>query len=239
MNNSAKHPLISVSDHLGDLEIIFNTLSGDCKAILERIEETPEQLDYRAYVRSLFALIESMLYSQKQLARHVDSALKAASPYFAEHLGLNPLELLATEEKGVQVTEKGEVKETVAFMKFKQNFKFSFIAMAKCCGSDFKPEYTSTGWSSLVTALEVRDRLMHPKKVEDLEVTPVEFKIAQRASSWFNLVFHIALQSQQESFFNLLGTFAKEDSLIIKAKDIRKTIPGLLKKLEELESKNS
>lgn len=195
MSSNLKELIKSISEHLGDLGTTFNMLSKDCEATLKRIQDSPEPLDYRSYMRSLFALIESTMYSQKQLAKHVDTALKA-TPIWSDIAGLSQLELLAIDEKTFQINDDGSVKATDSFIRFRQNFKFSFVVLGKCCGSDFRPPYDkSKGWDSLQKTLKVRDKLMHPKSVKDLDVTPTEFKDAQRASNWFAQVFQIALQS--------------------------------------------
>jgi hypothetical protein len=236
MSNSLMELIKGVSAHLGDLGETFSILSKDCEAILERIQDDPQPLDYRSYVRSLFALIESILYSQKQLAKHVDTALKATTPVWADVAGLSQLELLAIDEKAFQIKDDGSVRAADSFIRFKQNFKLSFVVLAKCCGSDFRPTYDKNiGWDSLLKALSVRDRLMHPKSVKDLEVTPSEFRDAQRASDWFGKVFQVALESHKASFFMMLGALGKHEPFIASAKQTRETLPDLIKELEKLE----
>jgi hypothetical protein len=67
----------------------------------------------------------------------------------------------------------------------KRAIKFALRMVGR--GADSPPEvaYGVGGWDALVKSLGVRDRLMHPKVAQDLEVTDRELEQVRAARTWF------------------------------------------------------
>jgi hypothetical protein len=141
----------------------------------DRREKRPDRgnTERRAFVRAVFALVESMVYVVKQLC-------------LADHTAKFNAKELAF------LKEQGKLKP------FTSNLKSTFKLYRKASGIAFKPDYRLPGWSALLNAKRVRDRLTHPKKASDLNVTESEFKNSTQAMKWMiDAVWLIAKASAQ------------------------------------------
>lgn len=65
------------------------------------------------------------------------------------------------------------------------NIKFAFRTYARAHMTDYELNIGNSKWDDFKKSLTVRDRLMHPKRVEDLEVSDEEMDRLQRAYDWF------------------------------------------------------
>jgi hypothetical protein len=59
-------------------------------------------------------------------------------------------------------------------------------------GSSFNLNTDGQGWKNLSKAVKVRDRLMHPKEVADLQVSNEEVGAAKKAFEWFFISHHLS-----------------------------------------------
>jgi hypothetical protein len=163
------------ADNLKRITDMAYIMGHDCKAHLEAGQDSQNQIARRAYVRSVFAFIEGIIFGMKQ-----------TSTYLGGPTGrLDIKELIAITEKTIEINGKGEAFEKPAFTRFVDNFKFTFRVFGKCHSSDFAPDLNTKGWSKLQDAIKVRDRLMHPKETSDLEVSNSELEAAKIAFDWF------------------------------------------------------
>ena len=133
----------------------------------------------RLIVRSAFAAIEATAYTLKRLA--IVGAMV---------LRLQNKETLTEEEKVLCREERyelggnGEVETKKAKLTFVPNLRFSFKAFAKAWDIVFVLDTNAPKWKQLVNSVAVRDRLMHPKRLADLEVTDTEVREALRGFIW-------------------------------------------------------
>jgi hypothetical protein len=49
----------------------------------------------------------------------------------------------------------------------------------------WEPDFGATGWEALRANLKVRDRLMHPKNAEEVQITDTEVDQTRDAAAWF------------------------------------------------------
>ena len=71
------------------------------------------------------------------------------------------------------------------FLPLHDNFKFTGVMFGRLCGSNYAVSYGLAGYQALKRTLSVRDRLMHPKTIEDLYVTNSETVDLQTAWQWY------------------------------------------------------
>ena len=58
----------------------------------------------------------------------------------------------------------------------------------------FDCDFSHVGWANLKKAVEVRNRLVHPKTIDDLKVSDDELAMAQSALGWFLAMVILALR---------------------------------------------
>lgn len=90
--------------------------------------------------------------------------------------GFSPFELLFLTGLSVDLSENGEIKARWAKITLEKNIVFAFRAYAKAFGVEFKIDKSGQGWEDFKRAVKVRDRLMHPKRLQDLFVADGELK---------------------------------------------------------------
>ena len=115
--------LENLTNFLHDTSDIFMVLAQDNLYLSERINSDFNLTDLRSSVRSLFASIECQIYRQKHMAKYFNELFIITKKNYQ---GLTDLELLAIEERSVQITEQGKVKSANSFISFKNNFRFSY-----------------------------------------------------------------------------------------------------------------
>lgn len=119
----------------------------------------------RSLVRAGFAYIEGTV-----------SCLKYECLFAEENGGAcpNPVEIAFIMGKEYYLDQDGAVKERPSKINLKTNIRFAFTLFEGLYGLSpiFKPD--SPWWNSLCNSIKVRDRLTHPKKPDDLDVSPSE-----------------------------------------------------------------
>jgi len=164
-----------------ELNATFKVASEDVFALLKRRQnESNNATDRRALVRSIFAFVESMLFAMKQ------EILKAPQ-------GFTLGEFTLLRDESYELADNGEVRAKTAKLTLKSNLKFTFASWAKATGTTCKLDLSENGWQKFQAAVRVRDRLMHPKRATDLEVSDNEIEGATAAFFWFHTTFAVSM----------------------------------------------
>jgi hypothetical protein len=135
-----------------------------------------QQFWRRAYVRTTFAFIEGMTFGIKQFTFGV-----------AKKAGVRLLEaekaLLAEED--YDLDDKGEVTTASAKISITRNVRFAFKILGRAGAFSYELKVDDEGWDSFKKSIKIRDRLMHPKRSEDLAISDQELETVKKASAWF------------------------------------------------------
>lgn len=170
----------TTDDPHADLADLFTAATTDITDLQKRLREADSPTDRRALVRSVFAFVESMLFALKQEALHHSSIF-------------SPAELALLREESYELGDDGEAWIRPARLTLKRNLKFTFIAFAKAWRTRSRLDLSDAGWQNFQSALKVRDRLMHPKRIADLDVSDDEVRMVNHASVWFIGTYAVAL----------------------------------------------
>jgi hypothetical protein len=147
-------------------EILFHDVL-QAAAATESVHTDPvaEGYDRRNYVRTVFAAIEGSTHGMKRVILHHQK-------FWRSKLDADHLEFL-TDATGKR------------FPSFRDNIKSTFKLFAKIHGFACQANFRCNGWSALVEAAEIRDRLMHPKSSRDLDVSRDDLAKIQEAADWY------------------------------------------------------
>jgi len=186
----------SAANELLDL---FQLLHQDVAASLamiqrESVTNTVDLFWRRAYVRSVFAFIEGVTYRMKLLAFEDKDK---------PDVNFLPEELAFLLEEDFDLNEKGEVISTPAKISLTKNIRFAFKAIARASSINYELKVGDYGWDALRKAAKVRDRLMHPKSIEDLVVSNDDIDLIIKGSTWF-------VQNFQECFILVRDALQRE-----------------------------
>ncbi len=170
--------LIAQQEALGTLKGMMAVLTNDIDEFMD-MALVPNRIvpfsAMRAYVRAVFALLEGVSFGFRQLAAKLPET---------EHC-LTKGELAVLNDESYGLKDNGEVSTTTRFLKVHQGTRFTFAICKRVYKIQAEISYADSGWNSFMKAIKIRDRLMHPKSVEALDVTEDELNIVSDALKWF------------------------------------------------------
>lgn len=136
----------------------------------------------RNVVRSLFAHVEGTAYQLKQLVKF---------QFEKRIIDLPIIEIAAIDESVFQVEKNGDVKGKKQGIPTLNNIRFSFKLFSKAFALDWSPDFGEQGWNDFVKALEIRDRITHPKTFEDVTISNPDMNNITNAQGWWRNTLNV------------------------------------------------
>jgi hypothetical protein len=174
-----------------DMTDIFKALEFDVDRCLQPFTklhdvkpEDAEELAFwlRTFIRSFFAMVEGVTFTLKQAAFEVGKVYKYS---------FTPAEIAAITERSPKI-QNGKVIEDTMKVSLQENLKFSFSVFARVFEVQCELDTSTHGWQSLRQAIKLRDGLMHPKSLSDLQPFK-DFKTVTEAYKWFKQQYTTAM----------------------------------------------
>jgi hypothetical protein len=153
-------------------------LQDDVIRSQQLVEELGVDSDFgrRTLVRAVFALVEGTLSSMRvRVQGHAASGAAA----------LSDSERLALREAAPQVDDRGEVVDRPQFVPLASAVRLTLRLYARVFGCQREPDYSGSGWQAFRSAVDIRNRLTHPRGLADLEVSDVHLVAVNAAYDWF------------------------------------------------------
>lgn len=155
----------------------IDELAADIEKAKSLMEGEDSQFHRRVYVRALFAYLEGVAYWMRQNAIHIDEIIlrKGGTIDWERHILLH--------EEFPTIASSGEIDKQRHKSSFKNRFAFTvraYAAIVRC-----KDDLFGNGWQQLLSAVQVRDRLMHPKQGHAVTVSNEDVKLCKEGYAWF------------------------------------------------------
>jgi hypothetical protein len=131
----------------------------------------------RQLVRAVFSYIEGLSFSVKA---------SAAWKCMRDGVEITPQERYIAAEVEYKINDKGDVVERPAQITLARNIRFAFALTEKAHKVPAQFDPSVEWWSCLREAIRVRDRLMHPRMPEDLDISPEELIKTIKAKNGFD-----------------------------------------------------
>jgi hypothetical protein len=189
------------------LNKIFFTLSEDCIHATREAFMGGDLFYRRSVPRNLFSLIEGTVFCLKLLI--LDQSKRHS-------IKLEEGEEQVLQDKTATLSSNGKVKVDTAHYPTILNVKYTLKRAYEFFNSSTTLDLSNSHWQQLQIAIKVRDRLMHPKHPNDLDVTEIELKKCREILSWF-------LQIMKE-LFEAMDSFYKEKESIKNKKDLSRPV---------------
>lgn len=173
-----------------------HVLVGDVIAAQERLKLTDTQSLRRDLIRSTFAAIEGLHW---QLKRNV---LEHARSKLSHH------ERAAMMEETYAVDVKGNVEAVPRFLPLPTAIRLVVQIVCRYRPA-YKVDFSHRGWSNLKKAVAIRNRLVHPKTLEDLTVSDADINAAISAFHW---MLALAIEVMSETHEALKSYLTKSPS---------------------------
>lgn len=150
-----------------------HVLVGDVTDAEERLKANDTPTHRRELIRAAFAAMEGLHWRLKQdVFNHADTVTN-----------LSVHEKAALLEEAYSVDERGTVRSQPRFLPLPTAIRL-VVSIVKRYRPDYEIDFNHVGWSNLRSAIDVRNRLVHPKTLSDLSVSDLEIGQALSAFSW-------------------------------------------------------
>lgn len=136
------------------------------------------QVARRNFIRCTFSYFEGTIWLFKQII------LEAKPPKGIRTISTGEFVLL--NEVSHQLNENGEISTSPLRLKLKDNFRFTFKTINKVFKRQIDIGVGKPQWNDFLEAIKIRNRITHPKKNQDLEISDPEIKLCENTMSWFN-----------------------------------------------------
>ena len=181
---------------LEDLNDVFTTLYaelGVCREELQR--DHASQYRRRLLIREFCTFVEVVAYHFKRLslyitqkmipdiraAGHVTNKDEVLSPFMDT---LSPSEVMLLEERSPVLDDSGAASSRRMFPRTAPNIHFAFSTYLKVVKTGVHVDFAGPGWRSMEATIEVRNRLTHPKRRNDLTVSDENLAALVTANDW-------------------------------------------------------
>ena len=177
MNPAQKRKFDALCKLYKQYNITRTVLSSDAKfadALWQKDYES--QFWRRTILRCLCAYIEGTM-----------SLLKTVTPEAANYFGVSltskDFEVVTETRKCI---ENGVATTKKSFLRFPDNLKATLKIYAKAHANRLAIKFDDLGFKDLCATFELRNKLMHPKGVFDLEVSDKALEATDRGIKWFD-----------------------------------------------------
>lgn len=174
----------------------FLTLIRDVSVALSRQEGADNQATRRDLIRTTFAAIEGLVWIFRE--EIVDTA---QSTY-----GLGNDEKSILQERQLSVTEQGKISSQSRYLSLVTTIRFVARIASRINGIEHF-DFGEAEWDSFRKAIAVRNRITHPKSVDDLHVSKADVDQVTKALFWFLGKHTEVLAQTVETRKSYLGEF--------------------------------
>jgi len=177
--------------HTDPIDSAIDELAADVEKADALLRDDDSQFHRRVYVRNLFAYLEGVAYWMRQNAMDIDKIIlkRGGSIDWDRHTLLG--------EEIPTIADNGKIRRRRQKASFKSRFSFSVRAYAeivRCTEDIFGP-----GWQRLLEAVELRDRLMHPKQSADIIVSDDNISACREGYDWFASLMAVTFRKSAET----------------------------------------
>jgi hypothetical protein len=171
----------------------FQEILGLLPHLVKDVEKSERKLNNqgysrRVYVRTLFAMIEGVIYAMKQvlfvIARSSSKISKLKIP-----------DLVVLKESTFYLNDKGEIKEKEKHYRTSENLKFTARMVNKVLGTNINLGIGTQNWLNFRKALKIRNNVTHPKNRNDLEISEEDLQCIHCVNLWFNEIVQVIMVS--------------------------------------------
>lgn len=152
---------------------LIHASARDADRCDEELKRTGSGLAGRNFVRALFSWIEAVSFLMRQ---HVLQELRRET-LTEESIPT----LLAASERSFYVDGQGDVVQAPLRTKTSNLLLFSLKSFAQTLDLPLTVDRGGRNWQTYSRALKIRDRLTHPKALEDLELTENDIEVVREA----------------------------------------------------------
>lgn len=157
-------------------EYFFDIAVHDASACLDTAERTGAPRDRRSAVRAVFAFVDGCHEFVRGYVR--DQAFVYSHAYSVSDLAV-------LREESPYVDERGNVKVRPLRVPLITSIKALVKLLEQNSAAENTVDLTHPGFAALMRAVDVRNRIVHPKKAGDLDVSDMDMENVRLAFRWY------------------------------------------------------
>ncbi|XSG76760.1 hypothetical protein ACP8Y2_07080 [Herpetosiphon llansteffanensis] len=177
---------------------VMNLLKYDVDHCLKQINSkntklsfTETQFLYRSFIRALFSWIEGVIYLMKNFTVEFDGAMNEKIPSD---------EMYILKEKDLKVDKDGKVFSDQRFIKLEYNILFSIKWYSYVYNIDYSIDKGVKEWEIFKKSISIRNRITHPKSIEDIIISDNDIKNIIKVKEWFlNMLIFLENETDKKS----------------------------------------
>lgn len=162
---------------LFEYSALTNVLDRDVVSARTVLLAGDSQYARRQFARAVVADIEATVGAMIQVALRIHRA--GSDPFTAEEYAL-------LQERVAELSDPNAPFEPTARLTTKANIRFAFSVFTRALHTEYTLPLDDQGWSTVMTAIAIRDRITLPRTAADLEISPDEMQILHEADIWFD-----------------------------------------------------
>ncbi len=155
---------------------LSNALHADVSFCVERLKQENTPFWRRVYARTLVASFEGLLFNLRQVALTI-------GPLRGVEFSRDELALLREERHSLD--SRGRPRTRTQFLRLDAGLRFSMSMFARAHTKEFEADCEGQGWEDYKKAIEIRNRISHPKFVAEIEISSEEMNAMFRGGGWF------------------------------------------------------
>ncbi len=160
-----------------ELDDLRNALLQDVSEAAALWHERQTAFSRRAYIRSAFSFMDGITHMMKDAAVLFDNLNNPRV--------LMPEEVVLLKDEDAYVKDDGTIGIRSAKIGRKTDFRFAVRCYVKVFGFSFDLDVNTIGWQSFVKAVKIRDKIVHPKSVKDLQPSDDDMVLVVDAMNYF------------------------------------------------------
>jgi len=160
-----------------DINEFLSLLEDDRLNSASILQANDNQYTRRTYVRAFFSNTEGLIQSLRH--RVLDDIKNFGGPFTTAEIAILKEEAYALSRNGDATTQKRHSKT-------EDLMKFVIKMSAKAYETKFDLNLSNKGWESFLASLEIRNRVTHPRNVEDLTITDSDLTTVRQAETWLH-----------------------------------------------------
>lgn len=91
----------------------------------------------------------------------------------------------AADDKNYRIDDSGLIKIEKLKVSLRDKLLFSIRLLFKIRNQELNPKMMQ-GWVEFLKAIRIRDRIIHPKKLSDMEITPEDYDNVMATNTWIH-----------------------------------------------------
>jgi len=188
--------------NLTDLHDMARTLIDDVEVLRPHlgstaieIEKTPEEkANRRFFVRAVFALVEAVVEQHKRLLLELQRTGRVS---------MEQCDVAVLSEKIYYAKDNGAVQQRDQYLSLKSKLRAVYRIAGEAFGRPLSVDFGGTGWPSFGKSIAIRDRITHPKTMDECRVSSENLETVEEGHSWFrglqNEYVRVAREHRSES----------------------------------------